>query len=129
LAYPAEKGTFTIALVEESTGKGLLRIDWREWVRETQNSLARGTAPSVLAARFHNSLVAASLEVARRLGLHTVVLSGGCFQNRWLSERLEQSLTAEGFRVLTHRRVPPGDGGLAVGQVWSAALSGKLSAK
>jgi hydrogenase maturation protein HypF len=126
LAEPGEKGTFTISVVEDPTNKDLLRIDWRGWVQETGESLARGIAPAVLAARFHNSLVASSLEVARRLGLQTVVLSGGCFQNRWLSERLEQSLTAEGFRVLTHQRVPPGDGGLAVGQVWAAALSGSL---
>jgi len=63
-----------------------------------------------------------SLDIARRAGLETIVLGGGCFQNRLLAERVTGLLARDGFRVLTHRRVPPGDGGLAVGQVWAAAL-------
>ena len=51
-----------------------------------------------------------------------VVLAGGCFQNRLLTERVTDLLARDGFRVLTHRRVPPGDGGLAVGQIWAATL-------
>ena len=51
-----------------------------------------------------------------------MVLSGGCFLNRMLSERTEALLAGAGFRVLTHRLVSPGDGGLAVGQLWAAAL-------
>ena len=55
-------------------------------------------------------------------GLETIVLGGGCFQNRLLTERVTDLLVRDGFRVLTHRRVPPGDGGLAVGQIWAATL-------
>ena len=50
------------------------------------------------------------------------MLGGGCFQNRLLTERVTDLLVRDGFRVLTHRRVPPGDGGLAVGQIWAATL-------
>ena len=55
-------------------------------------------------------------------GLDTVVLGGGCFQNARLSAGVETRLTRAGFRVLTPRRIPPGDGGIAVGQLWATAL-------
>ena len=57
-----------------------------------------------------------------RVGRETVVLTGGCFLNRLLSERAQHLLARDGFRVLTHRLVPPGDGGLAVGQIWAVAI-------
>ena len=84
--------------------------------------LAAGRGTETLAAMFHNALAAGSLEIARRAGLNTVVLGGGCFQNRLLTERVTQLLVRDGFRVLACRHVPPGDGGLAVGQIWAAAL-------
>jgi hydrogenase maturation protein HypF len=46
-----------------------------------------------------------------------VVLSGGCFQNRFLAERTLEALEASGRRVYLHGQIPPGDGGLAVGQL------------
>ena len=76
----------------------------------------------MLAARFHNGLAQVCLEIAWRVGLETVVLGGGCFQNARLTHRVETLLSGLGFRVLTPRRVPAGDGGLAVGQLWAAAL-------
>ena len=66
------------------------RIDWRPWVLETCRLLAAGWPTATLAAMFHNSLASGSLEMARRAGLNTVVLGGGCFQNRLLAERVTQ---------------------------------------
>jgi hydrogenase maturation protein HypF len=55
--------------------------------------------------------------------IQTVALSGGVFQNRSLFERVCSELRARGLKVLTHRRVPTNDGGLALGQaVMAAAL-------
>ncbi len=59
--------------------------------------------------------------MARAVGEPLVVVSGGCFQNLLLAERAVAGLEKEGFRVLTHRRVPPNDGGLCLGQVAVAA--------
>ena len=139
-AHPAETGHFPIVVVEQPPAPAspltvpppigwnpapvsCRQLDWRPWVAETQAALARGIPASALAAQFHNSLAAGTLEVARHLGIETVVLTGGCFQNRILSQTVETLLTRDGFRVLTHRRIPAGDGGLAVGQLWAASLS------
>ena len=54
-------------------------------------------------------------------GLGLAALTGGCFQNRRLSERSKALLEADGFTVLTHGEVPPNDGGLALGQAAIAA--------
>jgi hydrogenase maturation protein HypF len=47
------------------------------------------------------------------------VLSGGCFQNRYLTERTVTRLHAEGFQPYWHQRVPPNDGGIALGQIYA----------
>jgi hydrogenase maturation protein HypF len=124
LADPAERGAFNVSLVEQpgTGGAPLYRLDWRPWVLETKRRLAQGQSPSRLAAFLHNALAVGSLEIGRRAGLNTIVLSGGCFQNRLLAERVTVLFERDGFRVLAHRRVPPSDGGLAVGQIWAAML-------
>jgi len=92
-------------------------LDWRPLIRETLEDLRRGTATGTIAARFHNALVNAILAVAQRSGQTTVALSGGCFQNRLLVERVSRRLGEAGFEVLVHRNVPPNDGGIALGQI------------
>jgi hydrogenase maturation protein HypF len=61
--------------------------------------------------------------VARRIGEERVALSGGCFQNKYLTERAARRLQSEGFRPYWHQRVPPNDGGIALGQLVAAARS------
>jgi hydrogenase maturation protein HypF len=77
----------------------------------------------VIAARFHNALVEAIVAVASSVGVERVALTGGCFQNRLLVERAARRLGAAGFEVLLHREVPPGDGGISLGQVVVAAAA------
>ncbi len=82
--------------------------------------LIEGESRGVIAARFHNTvaaLIASQCDQLRReTGITTVALSGGCFQNMRLTRRVLALLTANGFSVLTHRHVPPNDGGLSLGQ-------------
>lgn len=78
--------------------------------------LARGIERSSISARFHLSLVNAIVEIAGRVGIATVALSGGCFQNRLLLERCKAALELERHRVLLQHQVPANDGGLALGQ-------------
>jgi hydrogenase maturation protein HypF len=76
------------------------------------------------AAEFHAGLVttlgAWVAAAAQRSGLNTVALGGGCFANRLLMTGLRQNLEQRGLQVLQPRLVPPGDGGLALGQAWVA---------
>jgi len=73
------------------------------------------------ARRFHDGLVEAVVAVAAATGLEAVALTGGCFQNAYLTEAAIARLDEAGFRPYWHQRVPPNDGGIAVGQL--AALS------
>ncbi len=74
-----------------------------------------------IAAAFHAALVDAIVGVARKAGVATVALTGGCFQNVLLTERAREALTDAGFEVLLHRQVPANDGGIALGQIAVAA--------
>ena len=89
-------------------------------VRAIVLARSRGAETGALAAAFHEGLAARLAAVAtafaRRLRLASVVLTGGCLQNRLLLETLRARLVSSGLEVLTHRRLPPGDGGLAAGQ-------------
>jgi len=96
-------------------------LDWQPLIEAVLDDMERGMAKSVIAARFHNALVNAIVEVACLAGVEQVALSGGCFQNRLLTERATQRLGQVGFKVLLHRQVPPNDGCIALGQVAVAA--------
>ncbi|MFG2819289.1 carbamoyltransferase HypF [Kitasatospora sp. NPDC048365] len=90
--------------------------------------LAGGASGGLVASRFHAAvaeLVRAQCRAAREeSGLETVALSGGVFANALLSSACAHGLRADGFTVLRHRRVPPNDGGLALGQLMVAARAG-----
>jgi hydrogenase maturation protein HypF len=63
------------------------------------------------------------VQIAQTVGENKIVLSGGCFQNKLLTELAVTRLQREGFRVYWHQRIPPNDGGIALGQVMAAANS------
>ncbi len=89
--------------------------------------LETGTAPEVMARRFHTALADLGLAWARHAGLRDVVLSGGCFQNALLTELVVERLAAAGFRTHRHRAFPPNDGCIALGQ--AAVASGSAHAE
>ncbi len=91
-------------------------LDWRPAIDALVADMQRSVDPGYIARRFHNTLVEWIVAVAKEIGLERVVLSGGCFQNSYLAERTVERLTAEGYRAYTHQRVPPNDGGIALGQ-------------
>ena len=86
----------------------------------------RGASVGLISARFHNALVEGIVEMARRAGEARVVLTGGCFQNKYLTERAVRRLQHAGFRPYWHQRVPPNDGGIALGQAVAAMRAAKL---
>jgi hydrogenase maturation protein HypF len=108
-AYP-----FELAVVG-----GLLEVDLRPLVRAAVGDLLCGAGPGIVSARFHNALADAAAAVIRRAaadhGRLPVVLTGGCFQNARLAEGVRSRLEGD-FDVRLHGAVPPGDGGIALGQ-------------
>ncbi|HET9957518.1 MAG TPA: carbamoyltransferase HypF [Polyangiaceae bacterium] len=101
------------------------RGDFRPLIRQICADHARGVDPARIAAGFQESLVNFGLELARRADRETIVLSGGCFHNRFLRGELTRRLRRAGHRVLLPQRVPGNDGGIALGQLWIASLSEK----
>jgi hydrogenase maturation protein HypF len=96
-------------------------LDWRPLLTDVLADLRRGVSAGIMAARFHNALVGAIVAVAQAVGQPRVALTGGCFQNRLLTERAAGRLEAAGCEVVLHRQVPPNDGGISLGQVVIAA--------
>lgn len=95
--------------------------DWEWLVRGVLADRRAGVPVATIAHKFHNALAELAVAIARRAGVSDVGLSGGCFQNLLLTTRVRQRLLAAGFRVFTHSQVPPGDGGIALGQILVAA--------
>lgn len=96
-------------------------VDWEPMLRALLCDIRSGTSSADISARFHDGLVEAIVAAALREGETRVALTGGCFQNRTLLTRAIRRLRAEGFTPLWHQRVPPNDGGLALGQIAAAA--------
>ncbi len=91
-------------------------------VRAVHDDSAAGRPPAEVAAAFHEGVALVSAEAVAATGdPGTVALSGGSFQNLRLLESTRRRLEQLGFRVLTHRRVPPNDGGISYGQAAIAA--------
>ncbi len=100
-------------------------IDWEPMVLAILDDTRNGVAIGTIAATFHNTLAEIIVAIAGRAGQERVVLSGGCFQNRYLTERVVPRLRAAGFHPHWHRRVPPNDGGLSLGQIYIAVHRAK----
>jgi hydrogenase maturation protein HypF len=96
-------------------------VDWQPMLEEILSDLGQGRGTGIIAAKFHNTLAETIIAVAREIGERKIVLTGGCFQNRYLMERSVQRLADAGFGCYWHQRVPPNDGGIALGQVIAAA--------
>jgi hydrogenase maturation protein HypF len=118
-----ETGSYPFA-VDERAGHPDVH-DLRPAVRALAADVRRGVGKPLVSVRFHRTMARIVLEAARRgraeHGVGAVALSGGCFQNRILTELAKELLEADGFEVLVHRRVPPNDGGVALGQAAVAA--------
>jgi hydrogenase maturation protein HypF len=141
LADPTELGTGSLSLSLEETGPLTFRdviagdersaassaypsktlLNWSPVVSALLTERAAGVPIARLSAWFHNALAGAIVGVARRIGCPRVALTGGCFQNRLLTERAASGLRRDGFEVLLHREVPPNDGGICLGQAAVAA--------
>jgi hydrogenase maturation protein HypF len=115
-ADEAETGAYPFDLAEAG---GLVQADLRPLVRAAVGDLVAGVARGRVSARFHEGMAEAGAALVRRAALAhgrlPVVLTGGCFQNARLAEGVRRRLQGD-FDVRLHGEVPPGDGGIALGQ-------------
>lgn len=111
----------------ENREEDVTEVDTRPLIRSVVQDVRRGVSAAMIARRFHSSLVEMIAEICGRLrrqtGLLDVALSGGVFLNVVLTREVSARLADEGFHVYRHRRVPPNDGGLSLGQLAIAAHS------
>lgn len=92
-------------------------IDWRPAIHALCVAMDAGIAPKILAARFHHTLAAVVVHMCESRKEQTVLLSGGVFQNRFLTELILDQLGDRGVKVLRNAKIPSNDGGLSVGQI------------
>lgn len=115
---------FSLQRAEKSTGEPL-QIDMRPLVAGVVEDVRRGEPATAIARRFHSTVVEVVVRVtailAEQTALDAVVLSGGVFTNALLLSETVSRLETAGLRVYRHQRVPPGDGGLCLGQLAIAA--------
>lgn len=93
------------------------RGDWRPMLSEILNDIDRGVAPEIIAGRFHVTLATWAASLSKDHAGLPVVLGGGCFQNRLLTEHAAALLRQSGANAYSASMIPPGDGGLAAGQL------------
>lgn len=110
-ADPYERGRYEIVVRE---GTAPWEIDPRPMIKAAVLDLIAGVPASIVSAKFHNTIAEVTIEVARAASGNAlpVVLTGGCFQNALLTERVLRGLPD----AYTHHDIPPGDGGIALGQ-------------
>jgi hydrogenase maturation protein HypF len=115
-ADPAERRAYPYEIVR---GEKPWQVDLRPAVRAAVYEAIGGESVPPIAARLHNTVAAAAVDLVRAATRETgrlpIVLSGGCFQNARLAESIASRLSHVSD-VYLHRRVPPGDGGLSLGQ-------------
>lgn len=121
---PGIEDAYPFALTEQGSRYAVgswqaprLVIDWAPMVRAILDDAAGLVGAGIIAARAHNTMVEMIVATASSLDRAAVVLSGGCFQNRYLTERTVTRLRQAGFRPYWHQRIPPNDGGIALGQI------------
>lgn len=104
---------------------GVMVLDFSPAFRNIVTDHLGGVHPSIISARLHNCVAEGAVSIVKKIGkmtkLNRVFLSGGVFQNAYLSGRLAMLLEANKFEVYRHSRVPPNDGGIALGQALIAA--------
>ncbi|MEA2140377.1 MAG: hydrogenase maturation protein HypF, partial [Solirubrobacteraceae bacterium] len=122
LADPGEKGRYPMPFERGE-------LDARATISAVACEISRGVPAASVAARFHNTLIAASAQacaqLARERDLRLVVLGGCVFQNRLLLEGVASALERRGLRVLVPERLAPNDGAISYGQAAIAAASAR----
>lgn len=111
---PRANGMYDIPFDESAE---VSQLDWRPLIRQLCSDRNAGTPVGTMAMKFHRAIAKSVSFVAKRFDAYPVVLGGGCFQNRILTEEIADRLYQHPRPVGLPRIIPPNDGGLAAGQL------------
>ena len=109
----------------EITRSQPVRLDWRPAIKDILERIGHGEPIASIARAFHVALaqsLAQLIEMVASSANRTVVLAGGCFQNKLLTELTASAFRRRGITPLPHRQVPTNDGGIALGQLYAGVL-------
>jgi len=120
-AKSTESSAYEFGITSPADDAAPAELDWAPTARGILDDIGRRKKPESIARKFHNTLVEMIARIVSEHAGLPVALSGGCFQNRLLTELTVARLQRDGVKVYWHQRVPPNDGGIALGQVVAAA--------
>jgi len=104
----------------------IIIIDWEPVIKGIVEDFKKGVDKPEISIKFHNAICDMIKETCnllkKKYKIEQVCMSGGVFQNKYLSSRIKPMLEEEGFGVYLHRNVPTHDGGIALGQVVLAGV-------
>jgi hydrogenase maturation protein HypF len=104
----------------------MLVVSWASLFYAIREDLNQHVSNATIAKKFHHTVVQVVMDICNRLrnlyAIHNVILSGGCFQNRYLLKATVRLLQKQQFKVFCHQQVPPNDGGISLGQLYIYAL-------
>ena len=120
-----EKGFYNYTIIDKE-------VNFSKTIKEIVSDIINSVEESIISARFHNTIIEVSTEICLKIrnekSLNKVVMSGGSFQNKYLSIKLENKLLDLGFEVYFHKNTPANDGGLALGQLAIGAFMSRTNA-
>lgn len=114
------KESYPIIIIENN---GLFEWEWRPVITELLNDVDANIPKSKIARKFHNTLSEYIVEMAKKINVPRIVLSGGCFQNMILLNQTITLLRRNGFTPYWHQRIPANDGGISLGQIYAAYIA------
>jgi hydrogenase maturation protein HypF len=97
-----------------------LIIDWQPLILEILKDQYQKLPTGTIAAKFHNTLAEIIVSISQQIGEPKILLTGGCFQNKYLTETTICRLQTAHFQPYWHQRIPPNDGGISLGQIIAA---------
>ena len=103
-------------------------IDLRKMTKEIVNDLKKGIEKGIISAKFHNTLGEIIFDASNRIkdmtGIEKVLVSGGCFQNKYLMNYIKRRFENSSLELFTHNRYSTTDLGISAGQA-AVAVSGE----
>ena len=121
LEFLAEKNytqdLYEFDVVQKKDNKDLMIIGWKILLKQILIDLRNDIDLSIIARKFHNTIVEIIIFVAKKIGIKSIVLSGGCFQNKILLKNSILKLEKQGFLVYWPEEIPINDGGISLGQL------------